>query len=81
MRPPGAYQKGGQYAAGVLERHTVIEQFLVLALGVDKKAAHSDACHMEHSLSDETYNTIKEKYGRSRALSVEEPPNYADSSH
>ena len=51
--------KGIDIAKNVDDAYTVIGQLLKL-LGVDKKTAHEDACSMEHSISDQTVNRIKD---------------------
>lgn len=45
-------------AAKVYERHTVVTDILV-KLGVDEKIAAEDACRIEHVLSEESFNAIK----------------------
>ena len=49
---------GHQIATNIYERHQIITRALVL-LGVDEKTALDDACKIEHDLSDETFNAIK----------------------
>ena len=45
--------KGEEIAAEVSRRHEMLSMFLSEILGMDKEAAHRDACEMEHSLSPE----------------------------
>ena len=45
-------------AEGILSRHKVITQMLI-RLGVDPDIASADACKMEHVISDETFQAIK----------------------
>ncbi len=52
-------QKGKQVAAGVWERHTVITDFLTQVLNVPREIADTDACRIEHVLSQETFERIK----------------------
>lgn len=54
-------EKGRQVAEHVYERHEVISKIL-MKLGVSKNTALSDACKIEHDLSDETFNALKEYY-------------------
>lgn len=54
---------GAAYARAVFERHCVIREFL-LSLGVSATTAEQDACRLEHLLSEETYEKIKEKLKR-----------------
>ena len=49
---------GRQIAEKIYERHTMLTEFLI-RLGVDEKTAAADACRMEHSMSDETFEAIK----------------------
>ena len=50
--------KGKRVAGSVLNRHTLLRQFLV-KLGVSRKTADKDACLMEHILSAETLDKIR----------------------
>ena len=49
---------GREIAEKIYERHTLLTQFLI-ALGVDAEIASEDACKMEHSISDESFEAIK----------------------
>ena len=49
---------GKEVAERTLERHKVLTAFF-LALGVDPEIADSDACKVEHDLSEETFEAIK----------------------
>ena len=53
-------EEGRLIAEKVLERHRVIKQFL-LGIGVSEEVAEHDCCLMEHVLSDETFEAIKNK--------------------
>lgn len=50
---------GYKIAANIYERHKLLTSFFV-SLGVDEKVAAQDACKIEHDLSEETYEKIKE---------------------
>ena len=50
--------KGGRVAKHVLNRHTLIRDFL-MKLGVSRRIADKDACLMEHILSAETIDRIR----------------------
>lgn len=50
--------KGARVAKLVLNRHTLLRQFL-MKLGVSRKTADKDACLMEHILSAETLDKIR----------------------
>ena len=56
---------GRAIAEEILSRHRVITELLI-RLGVDQEVASADACKMEHVISDETFQAIKNhmiKYG------------------
>lgn len=55
---------GLEIASKIYERHEIIANALI-ALGVNKETALIDACKIEHDLSEESFNAIKnhlEKY-------------------
>ncbi len=45
-------KKGALEAARIKRRHQVLEKFLVDVLGINTKIAHSEACELEHAVSD-----------------------------
>ena len=49
---------GREIAEKILLRHTLLTEMLV-RLGVDRETASADACKMEHVISDETFDAIK----------------------
>lgn len=51
-------KRGLEYAEKIYERHQFFTEFL-LSLGVEEKIARDDACRMEHVLSVESYQAIK----------------------
>ena len=51
-------EEGRALAERIYERHTVLTAALE-ALGVDKETAAEDACKIEHVISDETFEAIK----------------------
>ena len=51
--------KGKRVAAIVLGRHRLLKEFLQ-SLGVSEKRADRDACLMEHILSEESLNKIRD---------------------
>ena len=53
--------EGEQIAKSTYERHQVISRAL-MSLGVSEKTALEDACAVEHILSDETFQVLKEKF-------------------
>lgn len=51
--------KGRQIAEKVCNRHTTLTDFLV-TLGVSQKQAEDDACRLEHIISEESYQCIRQ---------------------
>ncbi|MGN0613426.1 MAG: metal-dependent transcriptional regulator [Porcipelethomonas sp.] len=51
--------EGLRMAEGIYERHTTIKRFFIEVLGVSEKTAEQDACKIEHILSDESYEKLK----------------------
>lgn len=51
---------GLQRAEAIYEKHTNIKKFLVNALDVCPDTAETDACKIEHIISEETYGKIKD---------------------
>lgn len=49
---------GRSLAEKIYERHRLLTNLLV-SLGVSPKVAASDACRMEHDISDETFEALK----------------------
>jgi Mn-dependent DtxR family transcriptional regulator len=49
---------GKKYAEAVYEKHCIIRDYLT-ACGVSAATAEEDACHMEHILSEETVQMMK----------------------
>ena len=49
---------GREIAQKIFERHTVLTQLLI-RLGVSPGTAASDACKIEHNISDETFEALK----------------------
>ena len=56
---------GLEIAEKIYERHTVLTEMLV-KIGVSEKIAAEDACKMEHDISDETFNCIKNHIQKSK---------------
>lgn len=51
--------QGELVAQQIYQRHRLLCDFL-MAVGVSEETAADDACHMEHCISDETYNCLKQ---------------------
>lgn len=62
-------EKGRSVAEKIYERHTVIAELLIL-LGVSRETAYEDSCKIEHDLSDESFERLKEQYRKYRADQV-----------
>jgi len=59
---------GKARAAAVFDRHKIIASYLSDVLGVDKRAAQEDACRIEHILSEQSLQKMKERlYGHDRS--------------
>ena len=52
-------ESGLEIAERIYERHKVLTQLLI-SLGVSPETAREDACKIEHDLSVETFNVIRE---------------------
>lgn len=51
--------KGMSVAEKIYERHTILSSFLI-SLGVNESIASDDACKIEHHISDESFQAIKQ---------------------
>lgn len=52
---------GKEIAERIYEKHIFLTDMLVSA-GVSKEVAERDACKMEHSISDESFDKLKETF-------------------
>lgn len=50
---------GEAIASRIYDRHTTLSQMLI-ALGVSEETAREDACRMEHVISQESFDRLKE---------------------
>ncbi|MFA5636731.1 MAG: metal-dependent transcriptional regulator [Anaerovoracaceae bacterium] len=53
-------EKGRNRANSIYERHRLITEYLMRALGVDEKTADEDACRIEHVISEASFEKIKD---------------------
>ncbi len=53
-------QKGKTVAEKIFDRHNIIAD-LLQAIGVSKETALSDACKIEHCISDESFEALKKQ--------------------
>ncbi len=52
-------ETGKEIAEKIYEKHCILKDFLT-TIGVDKDIAAEDACKMEHIISDQTFNCLKD---------------------
>ena len=58
--------EGESEACKIYGRHTVLRDFLI-DIGVNEETANTDACRIEHFISDETFDRLKEHAEAQRA--------------
>lgn len=56
-------ETGRKTAEKIFERHTALTKMLIL-IGVSEETADTDACRMEHVISDETFNAMKNYFNK-----------------
>ena len=56
---------GRKIAQSIYDRHTIISDWLI-SLGVDKKTAISDACKIEHDISEQSFTAIRKHIDKSK---------------
>ena len=54
---------GMSVADMIYERHQLLSKLLI-SLGVSEAVAAADACKIEHVISEETFEAVKERFGR-----------------
>jgi Mn-dependent DtxR family transcriptional regulator len=54
---------GRATAQKIYERHLLLSSFLT-SIGVSEEIASEDACKIEHVISDETFNKLKEYFNK-----------------
>lgn len=54
-------ETGKQLATSIFERHEILKHFLI-SIGVPSETAETDACRMEHIISEKTFEKIKSHY-------------------
>lgn len=52
-------QEGEKIAKQIYEKHTILTKWFV-SLGIDEQVASCDACKLEHTISSETFQKIKD---------------------
>lgn len=53
-------EEGRRKAEAVYERHMLIARFLEMTLGVNPETAAQDSCRIEHIISNESFERIKQ---------------------
>ena len=56
-------EAGRAYAASVLDKHRLLTSALI-RIGVPEDIAEADACKIEHDISDQTFDKLREWYAR-----------------
>ena len=59
-------EKGMQKANEIYDRHKIITRYLNFSLGVSKETADQDACRIEHIISQETFDKMKDFVDRNK---------------
>ena len=49
-------EAGYDYGASILKRHRYLRAFLVKEIGISQEVAEQEACLMEHTMSDESFD-------------------------
>lgn len=57
--------EGQKIAECIYERHMILTEALI-AIGVSEENARKDACRIEHDISAETFNKIKEHFAKTK---------------
>ncbi len=56
-------EEGRRIAIATYDRHVLISQVL-MSIGVSEETAYEDACKIEHVLSDESFEKLKERVNK-----------------
>ncbi len=70
-------EPGREIAEKIYERHTVLSRLLE-TLGVSSEVAAEDACRMEHIISEETFDRIKEHIQNGHRLPALDQPEESE---
>lgn len=54
-------EKGMKIAASIYERHTLLSE-MFMSIGVCEETARTDACKVEHHISQETFEQLKKHF-------------------
>ncbi len=69
-------QEGEKIADNVRQKHDKIIKFLTAVLGIDLKIASQDACRMEHSISENTFQKLAKFIEFIEKFSAEKRPEW-----
>ena len=58
---------GREVAERIYERHRILTEYLT-AIGVDPEIAEEDACKIEHDISKETFEKMKEHWEKEKLI-------------
>ncbi|MBQ8074746.1 MAG: metal-dependent transcriptional regulator [Oscillospiraceae bacterium] len=58
---------GKEVAERIYERHRILTEYLT-AIGVDPEIAEEDACKIEHDISKETFEKMKEHWEKEKLI-------------
>lgn len=61
-------EKGLKIAEGVYDRHRTIAAALI-AIGVDEQTAYDDSCKIEHDISEQTFEKLKDYINKKKMQS------------
>lgn len=61
-------QSGREIAERIYERHTLLSE-LLMALGVEETVAKEDACRLEHAISAESFQKLRDYWNKKKAQS------------
>lgn len=60
---------GREVAERIYERHQFFTKHLI-AIGVDRETAEQDACRIEHAISDESFQKLKDAHKNEKAWNI-----------
>ncbi len=60
-------EEGRALAKDIYKRHKIVKDFLMNVLGVSEENAEHDACHIEHVISQETFERMTNYCGKKDA--------------
>ena len=72
-------ENGTEVAERIYERHRVLTDWLI-GIGVNEKTAAEDACKLEHDISVESFQKLKEHIREKHNISFAVKDKYADKS-